>query len=124
VVASARRGCSPAALPISQPTKVAHTTSGRTGRPGQWTCAQLRLRTRRLYTCLDEPANALSLAGYRLTRSAATFRVEDVASIAVVVRPGWLTAIGTVAVAVVAVGVALFAEWRAGVLAGLWADGQ
>jgi hypothetical protein len=48
----------------------------------------------------------------------------DVASIAVVVRPGWLTAIGTVAVAVVAVGVALFAEWRAGVLAGLWADGQ
>ena len=42
----------------------------------------------------------------------------DVASIAVVVRPGvtdWLTAVGTVAVAIAAVGVAFFAEWRAGV---------
>jgi hypothetical protein len=42
----------------------------------------------------------------------------DVASIVATVNPGptdWLTAIGTVAVAVAAVAVALFAEWRASV---------
>jgi hypothetical protein len=41
----------------------------------------------------------------------------SIAAIVVTVQPGltdWLTAVGTVAVAVVAVGVALFAEWRAG----------
>lgn len=42
----------------------------------------------------------------------------NVASIIVIVRPGftdWMTAVGTVAVAVAAVGVAFVAEWRAGV---------
>jgi hypothetical protein len=51
--------------------------------------------------------------------SAATVPFVGVASIVVVAaQPGvtdWLTAIGTVAVAIAAVGVAFFAEWRAGV---------
>lgn len=47
---------------------------------------------------------------------ATTVPVVDIAAIVVTVEPGvtdWLTAIGTVAVAIVAVGVALYAEWRA-----------